>query len=185
MYTGVSHHRLERILWVFARSEIQISKFQDSGMSGDGIRGLLNLAGASMAAPDKLSDAWANFPEADRAALGNGALERITKVLEDMKYNPNEEFAIFAKDAGEFGTQSVQSHLPSNLGMRDLVSFRNFLKLMVQQHWITEPLQRRSLTQRTASSNRARFWRQPLPGTSPSWLPLLKNWSRVTSCENW
>ena len=34
--------------------------------------------------------------------------------------------------------QSVQSHLPSNLGMRDLVSFRNFLKLMVQQHWITE-----------------------------------------------
>ena len=107
-------------------------------MSGDGIRGLLNLAGASVAAPDKLSEAWANFPEADRADLGNGALERITKVFEDLKYNPNEEFAIFAKDAGELGMQSVLGHLPSNLGMRDLVSFRNFLKLVVQQHWITE-----------------------------------------------
>ena len=91
-----------------------------------------------MAAADKLSEAWANFSEADRAALGNGALERITNVLEDLKYNPNEEFAMFAKDAGEFGTQSVLSHLPSNLGMRDLVSFRNVLKLMVQQHWISE-----------------------------------------------
>ena len=62
----------------------------------------------------KLSEAWANFSESDRADLGNGALQRITKVSEDLKYNPNEEFAIFAKDAGELGMQSVLSHLPSN-----------------------------------------------------------------------
>ena len=55
-----------------------------------------------------------------------------------MKYNPNEEFATFATDAGELGIQNVLSHLPSNLGMRDLVSFRNFLRLMVQQNWISE-----------------------------------------------
>ena len=68
---------------------MQIYKFQDSGMSGDGIRGLLNLAGASVvAAPDKLSEAWANFPEADRAALGNGALERITKVFGRLEVQP-------------------------------------------------------------------------------------------------
>ena len=85
-----------------------------------------------------LSEAWGSLREANPADLGNGALERITKVLEDLKYNPNEEFAIFAKDAGELGMENVLSHLPSNLGMRDLVSFRNFLKLMVQQHWITE-----------------------------------------------
>ena len=102
-------------------------------MSCDGIRGLLHLAGAAVAAPDKLSEAWVNLPETDRAALGNGALDRITKVFEDLKYNPNEEFATFAKDACQLGTQSVLSHLPSNLGMRDLVTFRNFLKLMVQQ----------------------------------------------------
>ena len=70
-------------------------------MSGDGIRGLLNLAGASVMAPDKLSEAWSSFPEVVRANLGNGALERVTKVLEELKYNPNEEFATFAKDAGE------------------------------------------------------------------------------------
>ena len=81
-------------------------------MSGGGIRGLLNLAGASVMAPDKLSEAWSSFPEADRANLGNGALERVTKVLEDLKYHPNEEFATFAKDAGELGIQNVLSHLP-------------------------------------------------------------------------
>ena len=98
-------------------------------MSGDGIRGLLNLAGSSVMAPDMLSEAWSSFPEADRAAL-----ERITKVLEDLTYSPNEEFAIFAHDAVELCVQNVLSHL----GMRDLVSFRNFLKLMVRQHWISE-----------------------------------------------
>ena len=73
--------------------EVQDSVFQISGFRhvSDGIRGLLNLVGGSVAAPDKLSEAWANFPEADRAALENGALERITKVLEDLKYNPNEQ----------------------------------------------------------------------------------------------
>ena len=107
-------------------------------MSGDGIRGLLHLAGAAVAAPDKLSEAWVNLTETDRAALGNGALERITKVFANLKYNPNEEFATFAKDAGQLGTQSVLSHLPSDLGMQNLVTFRKFLKLMVQQHWIAE-----------------------------------------------
>ena len=141
---------------VFVRTEIQIFKFQDSGMSGDGIRGLLNLAGASVAAPDKLSEAWANFPEADRAALGNGALERITKVLEDLKYKPNEEFAIFAKDAGELGTQSVLSHLPSNLGMRDLVSFRNFLKLMVTATVAGDQSKLASLTEELESCDELR-----------------------------
>ena len=107
----------------------QFSYFRTQACQVIEIRGLLNLAGASVAAPDKLLEAWASFPEADRAALRNGSLERITKVLEDLKWNPNEEFAIFAKDAGELGMQSVLSHLPSNLGMRDLVSF--FSKFLV------------------------------------------------------
>ena len=102
VHTGVSHHRLERILWVFSRSTIQIYKFQDSGMSGDGIRGLFQP--------------WSELRRFQETP--STTLTRSSPSLQKM--------------------QCVLSHLLSNLGMRDLVSFSNFLKLMVQQHWITE-----------------------------------------------
>lgn len=89
-----------------------------------------------MVCPAKLSDAWASLSASERESIGGEkGLAKATVAIEDLEYDPDEDFGSFAFDVRRFGNEKVLSNLSTKVKMREKAAVAALMDALVAHNW--------------------------------------------------